>query len=551
MGQELAQERIIEELLDFGLATDEAEAYLLLLRAGPCSASVVSRKLGVNRMKAYRTLKALEEKGAVQQIIGRPVRYVANPLEAALERHIEEAKVKVSELEKSKNEIMEHWKKSFIGVEALAEEPRFRIFQGRQQVYDLLLQMCQRAKEEIRLITTINDLFRMSFAGIEDELKDLDYDQVKKRLLTQVGQHGLEAVEDYMGFAEVRHITLPSAMRFVIIDESEVLTTFAMDDSMSMSTQGDTGLWTNASNYVKAMKAFFDAQWRTAPDAREVVDAVRTGRAPHELRIIGTREEYSGTYKAMVESSNEEVIIMNNHLEEIPITVQDLQAISERGVKTRLLTQVDLEGLPEIDQIYRSVQVRHKDSATDLRILIVDGREVLLQIPYFEGMRQAVWFNLKTYVDTMVQVFNSYWIDSVPAREILPKLVNQKTLTECLELAKKSLEGTGWIVRVPGKLTGESGLEHSFSLVANHPDQPSKRLSVDMLTEEKPLGRILTLSAKVMDAKPAAQLLAATRPLDKEDRRLAELYGITLIYASETQRLVAKIMDEANRILRE
>ena len=49
----------------FGFSRDEAEAYLLLLRAGPCPAGIVSRKLGIDRMKAYRTLKALEERGLV------------------------------------------------------------------------------------------------------------------------------------------------------------------------------------------------------------------------------------------------------------------------------------------------------------------------------------------------------------------------------------------------------------------------------------------------------------------------------------------------------
>ena len=540
---------MIKKLLDFGFDRVEAEAYLFLLRAGPCPARFVARKLGINRMKAYRKLKTLEERGLVEVIVGRPVKFVATSINEALDRHIEEVKVKVSGLEKTKKEIMDYWKELNSIVEASLEEPRFRIFQGRQQVYDLIFKMFEKAKAEIRLITTGKDLYRLFLSGIDDKLKDLDDEGVRTRLLTQVDQHGLEAVENYLGFAEIRHITLPTTMRFAIIDESEALTTFAMDNSMSMTTQEDTGLWTNALNYVKAMKTFFDALWRAAPDAREVVNAVKAGRVPKEIRIIGTQEEYIETYKDMVESSKEEIIIIINQFRDLPMNIQGLQATSDSGVKIRLLTRVSLDSLPDINRILELAQIMHDTTATNLRLLIVDRREVLLYIPHWEGMGQAVWSNLKAYVDTMVQVFEDRWIEGVPAQEIL-QLVSQQVLIEGLKLAKNALEGTGWVVEVPGRLVGNSGVEHTFSLVAKRPDRPDRPLVLDLLFEEEALEQIAILSVKVKDVKPLVQLLAANRPLDKGEVRLADLYGIRIIYAAEDQQLATKIMDEANSIFK-
>jgi len=397
----LAEEMAVESLLDFGFARDEAKVYLLLLRAGPCPARVVAYKLGGNRMKAYRTLKVLQERGLVEVTVERPVKFVATPLNEALDQLMEEFRARLSNLEESKKKIMEYWEKLPV-VEPSVEEPRLRILQGRQQVYDSLLKMFERAKAEIRLITTRNDLYRLSFAGVDGKLKDLHREGVRTRVLTQVDGPGIEAVNNYMGFAEVRHIALPATMRFVTIDEGESLTTFVMDDSMGMTAEEDSGLWTNAPNYVKAMNASFGALWSS----------------------------------------------------------------------------------------------------------------------------------------------------SVPIYEILPKLMAQQELMEGLNLAKKALEEAGWVVDVPGRLVGESGAEHSFSLVAKRPDQLDRPLALDLLTEEKPLYQLLALNVKVLDVKLAVQFIAATRPLEERELRLAGQYGIRPICAAKAMELAAKIVDETNKLLK-
>ncbi len=392
----MAEEKVVTELLGFGLAKDEAEAYFLLLRAGPSPARIVARRLRVNRMRAYRTLQSLQEKGLVEVTAERPVKFVAVSLTEALDRRIEDARTRVSGLEKSKNEIMELWTKLH-SVEVMVEAPKFRILQGREQTNDLLYQMCERAEAEVRFITTSNGLIRLSYAGVDDKLEDLHREGVKMSILTQIGEPVPKALENYLSFADVRHIILPAVMRSVIVDESEVLTTFAMDDSMSMTTQEDTGLWTNASNYVKAMKSYFDALWK----------------------------------------------------------------------------------------------------------------------------------------------------DGVPAQEVLQRFTVQQMYAESLEIAKKALEVAGWVIEVPGKVVGESGVDHSFSLVARRPDQPVNPLVLDLLVEGVALPFLLTLNVKSMDVKHSVYLLATYRHLENEELKLAELYGVKPIFAGDAKQLAAEILDEA------
>lgn len=540
---------MVKGLLNFGLTKDEAEAYLFLLRAGACRASDLAHKLRINRMKAYRILKTLGESGVVEAIVGRPVKFVAIPMEKMIDQLIEEKKVKILGMEKNGKEIIEHWKNIQTRVEDL-EEPRFRILQGRKQIYEFLLQMFKRAKAKICIITTRNDLQRFSYYGIDDKLKSLYY--LDKRILTQINQHELEAVENYLDFAEARHVALPATIRFVIVDDSEVLSTFAMDDSMSMSTQKDTGLWTNARNYINAMKTFFDSLWTVAPDAREVLDALKEGKAPEEVRIIGTREEYNETFRTMIESSGEEVVIMTlKQIKGTPLTIPDLKAVSDRGVKIKLLTRVELDGLSDINQLLKYAQVRHNATAPELQLLIVDRREVLVNIPHLKTLGFSTWSNIKPQVQTMIQVFEGNWISSVPAKNILQKLTTQHKLIEGLKLAKKYLQASGWIVNLPGQITTETGTKRSFSMVAKHQDQSVGPLVLDLLIEEDALGQIAKLNAKAIDVNPALKILASTRPFYKEESMLTDSYRIKLICAMNPEKLATKIVNEANRMLEE
>ncbi len=538
----------VSDLLDFGFTKDEAETYIFILKAGSCPARAVARKFGINRMKAYRTLRALERKGFVQSTLERPVKFAAAPITELLTNQIEQAKRKIPTLEENKQKIINYYQKVSTTIKNPEEEPRFRIVQGRQQVYDLFLKMCQGAQRQIRLITTANDLQRLSLAGVDDEIRRLRQKPLGILILTQVNQKENQNLEDYLNFAEIRHMVLPATVRFAVIDESEVLTTFAMDDSMSITAQGDRGLWTNATDFVMAIKTFFDAVWAAAPDAREVLETAKRGTAPQEIRLIRTQEEYAETYRNMTETSKGELLILANDLHNMPLLKENLKPIMTRGMNIRLLTQVKLSNLPNLEAMSPTVQIAHETSATDLCLLVTDRKETLLQIPYPEGKGQSIWSNLKTYVDTMTQIFENYWRDGVPLKEILPRLTTQQTLAEGLRLAKQRLESNGWSVDLPGRLVGESLTVHTFNLVAKKTNgvQKTLTLTLDTLLDEPPLNQLIMLYAKAMDVKPSAQILVSVNALGTGEENTARQYGIKVITGTEAQQLALKIVEEAN-----
>ena len=276
-------ESITERLTAFGFTQDEARFYLFLSVMGPTPISAIVRRFDINRIRVYRNLKRLEERNLVEKVMGRPVRYVAAPIEESLQNELDTIQIRLSELERTRNEIIDEWSKLALSIEKQPEEPRFRIHQGRPQVYDQLVQMCNKAENEISIVTTERDLHRLALYGFDEKLGPISERGTRIRIMTQVESADFEEIGGYYGSTDTRHVPLPSPIRFIVIDDSEALVTVSMDDSMTMTTQNDTGLWTNAASFISVMTVFFDTLWTLASDIQSIIEAMKAQRSVRDI----------------------------------------------------------------------------------------------------------------------------------------------------------------------------------------------------------------------------------------------------------------------------
>lgn len=535
----MALNRLSEKLTNFGFTKDEAEVYVFLSSMGPSPARVVSRRFDINRMRAYRTLKSLEDKGLVERIIGRPMRFVANPLQESLSKYIDGFRERLTELETHEEEIIEDWTRISDAPSEQAEEPRFRIFEGRQQIYELLIQMFERASGEICIVTTKRDLHRLALMGIDDRLRTVSNGGIRVRVLTPVEGPDFDEMEYFSDFAEIRHVPLSAPVRFVTIDERETLTTTSMEDTMSLTTHDDAGLWTNAPSYNSAMKIFFDALWRLATKASVIIEALQTGITPQEIR---TDQDFQETFLGMISKSRASVHIMASKINDLPFTMEEIRGSIGEGVNVKIMTHLDMDGLMDIGEFFEKADVKHSLSPFDLQLLIVDEKEALMNIPSQRSLDKAVWSNLDPYVNTLLRVFEDYWARGELTDDIVSRLASQREYLENLNEIKATMELGGWQVESPGTLVGESGVEHTFNLVASNPEKPERVLAIDILLEETAFNHIIRLGARNMDLNPRTLMLVSRRGFEKQEENLASLYGIELISNESAEKLAQEIV---------
>lgn len=529
-------------LKEFGFSEEEAEIYVFLLASGPTPARVIARRFDVNRMRAYRILKDLEEKGLVHRIMERPFRFIAEPIEGILKKYIQKTKEKLLNLQINEEKIIEDLDKIKRDISTIVIEPRFRIYQGRQQVYELLAQMCDRVKKEICIVTTSSDILRFSLWGIDDKLTNLSNLGIKVRMLTQVDKTDINYVDEFSKYIEVRHIEIPSPVRFVMIDGVENLTSVAMDDSMSMTTNDDTGLWTNAPSFTTIMKVFYESIWRMAPEVNVVINTLKTGEKPQEFKTIRSSTDFEQLFKTILKRNISSIDIILKGIQELPITISELIKNS-RGKNLRILTLVEEDQGYVINKLLNVAKIRHLSSESDLTLLVGDNKESLLSTSNTSSSIQAVWSNLDGFVKTMNIVFEDYWKESKPIQDRLEEIMIERDKEEIIHILMDSLISNGWKVKVPGYLNGVTGISYVFDLYAENQE---KSIGINLNLSEDAFNQIFELSARKKDLREFTLVLASIRPFEEEVIKLASLYEIDLIQGEDVFKLVKIILDTYN-----
>ena len=80
------QEDLIKELEIFGFTTNQAKAYLAIVRAGSISVSKIAEASKLYRQDIYKILPKLEKKGFITKTLGTPIIIKAVPVKKALKR---------------------------------------------------------------------------------------------------------------------------------------------------------------------------------------------------------------------------------------------------------------------------------------------------------------------------------------------------------------------------------------------------------------------------------------------------------------------------------
>jgi hypothetical protein len=321
-----------------------------------------------------------------------------------------------------------------------------------------------------------------------------------------------------------------------------------MDDSMSMTTNADTGLWTDAPSYVATLSIFFDALWSLAPDAESVIESIKTGEPMQEIRTFTTQEEYASIFRNMITKAMKSIDIIARNATMLPVPLSRLEEVAGRVITVRLLTRTDEETLPEVSKIAdTSIVVFENAAVTDLVFLAIDGKEVLLNVPHAESQKRTIWSNMSAYVGTMMLVFKDYWELGKPLQEKL-RLAAQRQRVELLSnRIRKGFEGVGWVVETSAVVVGTSSKNYNFDVVAKNPDNADIRLCIDIVVNEPVYNKIIEKSNVVPDLATSSYLIASLMPFKTEELRLAELYRIRIIYSDTEEGLVSSLIKLVQR----
>jgi len=96
---------------------------------------------------------------------------------------------------------------------------------------------------------------------------------VKPRLLADVDATNQVLMARVAKVVPLRHVDRQRA-RFIIVDRESILA-FLIQDERTIRGEGETALWTNSPDFVKAHRDFFEKAWAAAVPARRRLAALR------------------------------------------------------------------------------------------------------------------------------------------------------------------------------------------------------------------------------------------------------------------------------------
>jgi sugar-specific transcriptional regulator TrmB len=279
-------EKLREELGEYGLTDNEAKVFIHLLKLGPMKASEIGLSLGISRTEVYNILTSLQNKGIIEASLDRPAKFSAIGFEKALEILIEAEKRRIMTMEKSKEELMEIWKKVRVPSK-VEEQEKIQLLKGIEQIYARLSDMLDEAKEEVNIVASRTELVRAYNAGILQKLRNLSKDNIHIQILT----HGILGTSSITSFLkkhaeviEVKTMSISSPW-FVIVDNKQLLM-FTKPPGVSRAERKEaTAIWTNSDALVQSLKKLFTSMMQP----EEV--SVRMLPAEQELKM--KEEEYA------------------------------------------------------------------------------------------------------------------------------------------------------------------------------------------------------------------------------------------------------------------
>jgi two-component system, OmpR family, sensor histidine kinase VicK len=332
------------------------------------------------------------------------------------------------------------WKKAIPAEQKIRE-----IEEGIQPVRTTILEDQDEIIEELRRLNKSSTRLSVcsAFGGMQmgykylfdSYLNIIDKDRKGEgkgmRWVINIDKENLNLVKVFLNAGIlVRHIKHMPPMNFGVSDKELAATI----EKLEGGKMGQTFLISNEPLYINHFNSLFDEIWKNGIDADLRIKAIEEGVDSQGIEIIQDPVEMQELASGLVQTATQEILIIYStanafHREEYAGGFQLLkEAISERGVKVRILTPVDeliedtartllmvqQEGQKPSEKI--GIRYIEPHSQTKLNILIVD-RKFSLAVELKDDAKQASFeaIGLITYSDSKstvlsyASIFESLW----------------------------------------------------------------------------------------------------------------------------------------------
>ena len=285
----MSEPAVADKLVEYGLTERESKVYIHVAKRGPCPAGEIARALFIRRGQTYNILKALQEKGLVEAVAGRPIKFSAISLPKAIDVLLEAHKQKERLMEKIKPELLSMWQSALIARTEEVEEEKFQFLKGIEGIYRKALEIIDEGKSNLTMIASEPALFHVDRLGVLEKMREVTRRDMEVRVLAEVTPRVREIVE-HMGKIGTKSFDDYPSPHFLIVNGKEML--FLTRPLESVDPRDATAIWTNSPMLIKTMQHLFESVWSSGRWASEVLATVEPrarGKVPVQEKSRGAK----------------------------------------------------------------------------------------------------------------------------------------------------------------------------------------------------------------------------------------------------------------------
>ena len=235
----------------FNLNIYETKVWLALLGKGIATAGEIAEISSVPRSRTYDVLESLEKQGFAILKLGKPVKYIAvdpgvvvERLKTNISREAEERSNTLSQIKET-----EDYKQLDVihknGIKPVSAEDLSGMIKGKNNLYNHIKGMVDRAKKEVLVSISANELRNKKLQAI------LNSKKLKAKVITN-------ASEDELKHLPVNAKSTSINGRFCIIDGKEALFMITPDTS---EDEQDYAIWINSPYFIQTLSNMFNLAW--------------------------------------------------------------------------------------------------------------------------------------------------------------------------------------------------------------------------------------------------------------------------------------------------
>jgi sugar-specific transcriptional regulator TrmB len=257
------QEDPMETLVDLGLTHLQAKTYMTLLTLEIATARDINRASNIARQDVYRMLSELDEKGLIERVIGKPIKFKPIPPNKAIFILLQRKRDKLRSLQKKAARTFKAIKYDVTEAAFPDVTSRFILLsKGETDIASDLNRLRKAVAEaETSVMGIMNfELFLRIKCVDEESWKKLAKRGVRCRLITNKTRETPEisldpALVSSSNF-EARWTESPLATSILLVDEKEVYFRMGLDSKSPV-------LLSMEPSFVALMKDYLETKWKS------------------------------------------------------------------------------------------------------------------------------------------------------------------------------------------------------------------------------------------------------------------------------------------------